>query len=95
MQLTRVYNQTLYHPLPKVWTEVKNLTLENSSLFSYKDEVLISSKDDSSSSPDWTTVRDTFTQILSVNDENHQLKYKVVRCQADRTYCKTAMFGAI
>ena len=30
-----------------------------------------------------------------MNDESHQLKYKVVRCQADRTYCKTAIFGRI
>ena len=30
-----------------------------------------------------------------MNDESHQLKYKIVRCQADRTYCKTAMFGLI
>jgi hypothetical protein len=93
--LTRVYNQTLYHPLPKIWAEVKNLTLEKSSPFGYKDEVLISSKDDSASSPDWTTVGDSFTQILSMNDENQLLKYKVVMCQADRTYCKTVMFGAI
>ena len=66
-----------------------------SSPFGYKDEVLISSKDDSASSPDWTTVGDAFTQKLSINDETNQLKYKVVRCQADRTYCKTAIFGAI
>ena len=76
---------------------MKNVSFDSASPFHYKDETLVSVsfEDREKSSLDWDSVGDSFTQVYSVNELNSQIKYKVVRCETNRSFCKTALFGTI
>ena len=92
------HNFTLASPISLVWPILKNQSFENVSPFNLKDEGGISIRDNSEysqSSVDWYTVKDSFTHVYSIDDSLHQIKYKIVRCEPERTFCKSSLFGKI